>query len=101
MTMVKDGEKLCTTHCVKTRYKTVFEGWLGLCEENGNLPWMLESRDGREETGLFMIKREYMMNYTTYYETPVYLVWIDGKNILATTNYLEAYNTWVREIAKA
>lgn len=56
-------------------------------------------RDG-DETGLYEVKERFTdkTEHRVYYTTPVYLVWIDGVNVLSTTNYLYAVKLYESEV---
>lgn len=67
-----------------------YELWVKGCEKTGTDIYPLE-KSKRPNSGMYMTKREYMMEYRVYYETPVYHVWADDKWIAATTDYQAAY----------
>lgn len=75
---------------------TQFELWVRGCEDNKTAIFRLE-HNGAEETGMYQTVKTHMHEGFEYRETPVYFVWIRGKNTLATTNYIEAVQTWERE----
>ena len=68
------------------------------------LLWKIE--DGSKygaETGVYKCQESYFIPHESsiFYTTPVYRVWVLGKDILATTNYREAidiYQNAVNEI---
>ena len=70
---------------------TVFECWVGLCEESHAEIWQMEKSDG---VRLYMTKTPYMVNYHEFYTTPVYHVWDGDSCYLATTDYLSAYKKY-------
>ena len=78
--------------------KSTFELWSNACIEAGDFLYKLEECEGRPETGLFKVTKEFIVGGHAFYETPVYFVWIDGRNIVATTNYFTAYNKYILEV---
>ena len=68
-----------------------FEIWVKGCEINGSNIYPLE---GLGENALYKCWKEYSCNHREYYETPVYIGWVAGKEVCATTNYLEALHSW-------
>lgn len=89
--MMARSTVLCT---MRKPNLTAYECWIGLCDEFNTLLYPLETVGGMKETGLFQTKKEYTANHCTYYESPVYHVWIKGERIASTMNYIEAYNIW-------
>lgn len=67
------------------------ELWLKGCNMNGTEIWLLESAN---DTVLYETKNQYISKGNYYYDTPVYHVWQSDKWIVATENYVEAYNIW-------
>ena len=45
-----------------------------------------------------MTKRMYVARNNYYYDTPVYHVWKDGKQIITTTSQDEAYYVWENNV---
>ena len=77
--------------------KSVFQCWVGLCEESGTFLCPLQVSDSRPETGIYMCinqhiqtKKKFVQNWSYYYDDTAYYVWVDGKCISATDNYLYA-----------
>lgn len=70
---------------------TVFECWVKGCEINGTKIYPLE---GSGETALYKCWKEYMLQHREYAESPVYIGWVDGKEVCATTDYQEALTVW-------
>lgn len=73
---------------------TIYGAWLKGCETNHTMLWLLEDDDRMQETGLFKLTSEYMVNGYTYYRSPVYVVWWAGKQVLCSMNYMEAVKKW-------
>lgn len=73
----------------------LFELWLRGCEINGTLVYLLE---GSGENALYKLTKEIMIGSNIYYKNPVYMGWVDGEEVCATTNYLEAYHIWENRI---
>ena len=70
--------------------------WLKGCEINGTKIYPLE---GTKDTALYKCWKDYIGGNREYHETPVFIGWVDGKEVCATTNYQEALCCW-REHAK-
>ena len=77
--------------------KSVFELWAESCVQMGTL---LSEIIGSEipETGLYQTKSSYVQAHYTYYNSPVYHVWVEGKRVVATTNYPEAVKVFENRI---
>lgn len=54
------------------------------------------------ETGVWLSKQSYFVPHESsiFYTTPVYRVWVLGKDILATTNYREAIGIYQNAISE-
>lgn len=48
-------------------------------------------------TGVYVSRTFFFRNWTRYYMDPVYHVFVGGRLIVSTTDYLEAYAVWKRE----
>lgn len=48
-------------------------------------------------TGVYVSRTFFFRNWTRFYAEPVYHVFIGGRLIVSTTDYLEAYAVWSRE----
>lgn len=70
---------------------TNFELWVKGCEENGTLIYLLE---GKGENALYKLTKEKLVNNNYFYETPVFAVFIGGRQIYTSTSYLSAYQVW-------
>lgn len=70
----------------------MFDLWVDSCanDEDCRL-WCLK---GKGSTGLYQTKTRYLYKHNWYYNIPVYHVWINGKRILATTDYSAANRLW-------
>lgn len=68
-----------------------FDLWINGCKINRTKVYPLM---GKHDTALYKCWKSYMSNYKEYNETPVYIVWINGKQICATTNYQSALNLY-------
>ena len=69
--------------------QSLYELWVKSCADDGVLLNRLEW-NGREETGLFQTKTSFLVDGVEYFTSPVYQVWVDGKCVSATGNYLAA-----------
>lgn len=78
--------------------QSLYELWVESCADDGVLIYQLEQNE-RQETGLFQTKENFLVGGMEYFTSPVYHVWVDGKCLLATTNYIEAYQTYMRTIS--
>ena len=87
--------------------KSVFQCWVGSCEENDIFLYPLQVSDSRPETGIYMAfnnvhsnntKKKFMQNWNYYYGSPVYHVWIDGKCISATRSYSSAIEQFLNAV---
>ena len=74
---------------------TVFECWLKGCEINGTKVYNLE---GSGETALYKCWKEYIVQHREYTDTPVYIGWVDGKQVVAVTDYLQALRVWQNRV---
>ena len=79
--------------------KSVFELWAESCVQTGISLYCMESSK-IPETGLYQTKSSYTQFHRTYYNSPVYHVWIEGKRVVATTNYQEAVKSFEAEVRK-
>ena len=70
---------------------TIFECWLKGCEINGTKIYPLE---GQHDTALYKCWKDYIAGHREYHETPVYIGWVNGKEVCATTDYREALHSW-------
>ena len=66
---------------------------------------LYEIEDGRKygaETGVYKCQESYFVPHESsiFYTTPVYRVWVLGKDILATTNYREAIGIYQNAISE-
>lgn len=68
-----------------------FDLWINGCKANGTNIYPLE---GEHDTALYKCWKSYIASHNMYNETPVYIVWINGKQICATTNYQSALNSY-------
>lgn len=71
---------------------TNFDLWINGCKINGTKVYPLM---GKHDTALYKCWKSYMSNYNEYNETPVFIVWIKGKQICATTDYLAALSSYL------
>ena len=74
---------------------TTFELWLKGCEINGTKVYNLE---GSGETALYKCWKEYIVQHREYTDTPVYIGWVDGKQVVAVTDYLQALRVWQNRV---
>lgn len=70
-----------------------YQLWLKACEENKSLLYNLESFD-TEESGLFKVTSEFMVKGHTYYDTAIFILWYEGKQLLVTPDYQLAYRKY-------
>lgn len=68
-----------------------FELWVKGCEEFHTEVKRLE---GESDTGLYVTVTPYELNGHTYQKAPVYHVWVEGKELTATTFMFEAVAVW-------
>lgn len=73
---------------------TVFECWEKGCKENNSLVYELNAHCNIPESGFYKVTSPYMVNGITFYRSPVYMVWWNGKQKLACMNYQEALSEW-------
>ena len=73
---------------------TTYDAWLKGCEINNTRLYRLKDCDCMQETGLYKLTSEYMVRGHAYFRTPVYVVWWNGKQVLYSTNYVEAVRKW-------
>ena len=71
--------------------KSNFEIWLQGCKINNSEVWCLE---GDGDSGLYKVFKRYFVGNREYNETPVYIGWVNGKQVVAVTNYRQAYTVW-------
>ena len=74
---------------------TVFECWVGLCEEKHTEIWELEKHG---DISLYMTKNPYMYQNREYSDTPVFHVWNKDHCCVTTTNYLNAYRSFKNQV---
>lgn len=48
-------------------------------------------------TGVYVSRAFFFRNWTRFYDDPVYHVFIGGRLIVSTTDYMEAHTAWKRE----
>lgn len=48
-------------------------------------------------TGVYVSRTFFFRNWTRFYMEPVYHVFVGGRLITSTTDYLAAYSVWKRE----
>ena len=70
---------------------TAFELWVKGCETNGTKIYPVE---GSGENALYKCWKDYICDHREYHETPVYIGWVDGKEICAITDYRFALSRW-------
>lgn len=70
-----------------------FDLWVKGCKQNKTILYCLE---GEGDTGLYKLTKEYWHNNNRFYEEPVYIAWIDGKQVCVSRNYIEAYNVFIK-----
>ena len=70
-----------------------FDLWLKGCEVNNTILYCLE---GSGDTGLYKLQKQYEYKNNYFYENPVYIGWVKGKQVCACGNYLEALNVWLK-----
>ena len=68
-----------------------FELWVRGCEINSTKIYPLE---GSGDTALYKCWNEYLSGHRAYNTTPVFIGWIEGKEVCATTDYLSALACW-------
>lgn len=68
--------------------------WLENLEESHVFIYVLEKGENRPETGFFMTKKRYEYRGNFYFTTPIYHVWVDGKCIATTMNYVDGIDTY-------
>lgn len=68
-----------------------FDLWINGCKINNTNIYLLK---GEHDTALYKCCKSYVANHVIYQVTPVYIVWINGKQICATTNYQSALNSY-------
>ena len=75
--------------------QSLYELWVKSCADDGVLLYRLEW-NGSKETGLFQTMENLLVDGTGCFTSQVYHVWVDGKCLLATTNYIEAYQVYLK-----
>lgn len=70
-----------------------FELWVKGCETNNTNIYPIE---GSEKTALYKCWNEYLCEHREYNTTPVYIGWVNGVKVCATTNYQSALTCWKR-----
>lgn len=70
---------------------TNFQMWVNACEEFKTIIYCLE---GEGDTALYKTTKEHIINNARFYDTPVFHVWIHGKKVLTTMDYIEAVRKW-------
>lgn len=68
-----------------------FKLWLKGCELNKTWLYCLE---GSGSTAMYKLTKQHEVNNNFIWETPVYIVWIKGEQICATTSYIAAQKIW-------
>lgn len=68
-----------------------FDLWLKGCEVNGTNVYPVA---GTGQTALYKCWKDYISGNNVSHETPVYVGWVSGKEVCATTNYTEAAGVW-------
>lgn len=68
-----------------------FRLWVKGCEINHTDMYLLE---GSGDTAVYKLTRQYECKHNFYNVTPVYAVWVAGKELACTTNYLDAMAVW-------
>lgn len=71
--------------------ETQFELWVKACEE---FHTEIKQLEGEKDTGLYSTLTPYELNGHTYYKAPVYHVWVEGKELIASTYMYEATAIW-------
>lgn len=74
--------------------RTLKEGWVDLCEEQGTEIWPLATH-GKD--GLYLTKKPYILNHREFYTDPVYQIWINDKRQVTMVRD-EAYGIWERHM---
>ena len=69
--------------------QSLYELWVESCADSGVLLNRLEW-NGREETGLFQTMENLLVDGTGCFTSRIYHVWVDGKCVSTTGNYLAA-----------
>lgn len=109
---LKNPNEICLLCKVVKTMKSDFEKWAdSFYDDRFKSPNAIEHilfkiEDGSKygaETGVYKCQESYFIPHESsiFYTTPVYRVWVLGKDILATTNYREAidiYQNAVNEI---
>lgn len=67
--------------------KTRFELWLETCKKYQLL-------EGEKDTALYVTETPFEENGCIYYKAPVYHVWVEGRELIATTFMYEAIAIW-------
>lgn len=70
----------------------IFNLWVKGCEITNTQIYLLE---GAGDSALYSTFRIYAF-HSYYRSNPMYHVWIKGKRITVTSNYLEAYRIWAK-----
>jgi hypothetical protein len=71
---------------------SVLDLWLKGCEINETKIYPLE---GQGKTALYKVWKDFIgADYHEYHTTPVFIGWVDGKQVCATTNYKSALACW-------
>lgn len=86
--------------------ESVFRLWANSFKDKSCKPsgvdekMLFELRRDGDETGLYEVKESYTdkTEHRVYYTTPVYLVWINGVNVLSTTDYRCAVKRYESEV---
>lgn len=71
-----------------------FEIWLKACETCKTKLFLVE---GAGETALYSVKDEYRYKHQVFYTTPVYIGFVEGKDVCATTDFQSALACWRNE----
>jgi len=74
-----------------------FEFWLKACESCKTKICPVE---GSGETALYSVKDEYLDKHQVFSTTPVYIGFVEGKDVCATTDFQSALACWRNENKK-
>ena len=76
---------------------TLYECWVRGCKENRSQVYELSTHCNVPESGFYKLTSPYTINGNTFYRSPVYIVWWNGKQIYSGMNYQEALSTWNKQ----
>lgn len=71
-----------------------FDLWLKGCEVNNTKIFPL---DGEGRTALYKCWGEHLVKHNYIGDTPVYIGWVNGKQVCAVRNYQSALSCWQNE----